>query len=77
MRTILASALLALASSALLAQAPSSAISDPSGDAVVPLMPGQSVVALTGPWKFHIGDSPIDAKTGQPQWAEPDFDDSN
>ncbi len=77
MRTIFALALLALASSALLAQAPSSATSDPSADAVVPVTPGQSVVALTGPWRFHIGDSPTDAKTGQPQWAEPGFDDSN
>ena len=29
---------------------------------------GQAVVPLTGPWKFHIGDSP--------RWADPDFDDS-
>ncbi|MGC1870282.1 MAG: SpoIIE family protein phosphatase [Acidobacteriaceae bacterium] len=29
---------------------------------------GHSVVALTGPWKFHIGDDP--------QWADPNFDDS-
>lgn len=29
-----------------------------------------------GPWKFAVGDSPIDAKTGKHQWAEPDFDDS-
>ena len=38
---------------------------------------GQSAVPLYGPWKFHIGDSQIDPKTGQPLWAEPDFDDSN
>lgn len=38
---------------------------------------GQSVVALYGPWKFHIGDSPLDARTGKPQWAETDFDDSS
>jgi hypothetical protein len=37
---------------------------------------GQSAVPLYGPWKFKIGDSPIDPKTGQPLWAEPDFDDS-
>lgn len=37
---------------------------------------GQSAVALYGPWKFHLGDSPIDPKTGKPLWAEPDFDDS-
>lgn len=29
---------------------------------------GKSVIALNGPWKFHIGDNP--------QWADPDFDDS-
>lgn len=29
---------------------------------------GHSVVALNGPWKFHIGDNP--------QWADPNFDDS-
>ena len=29
---------------------------------------GQSIVALNGPWKFHIGDNP--------QWADPKFDDS-
>jgi hypothetical protein len=38
---------------------------------------GQSAAPLYGPWKFHIGDSPIDPKTGQPLWAEPNFDDSN
>jgi hypothetical protein len=34
----------------------------------VPVTLGQSVVALTGPWKFHIGDNP--------QWADPNYDDS-
>lgn len=42
-----------------------------------PITLGQSVVPLNGPWKFHIGDSPIDTKTGKPLWAEPDFDDSH
>jgi hypothetical protein len=37
---------------------------------------GQAAVPLYGPWKFTIGDSPIDPRTGQPLWAEPDFDDS-
>ncbi len=37
---------------------------------------GQSIVPLYGPWKFHIGDSPMDPKTGKALWAEPDFDDS-
>ncbi len=34
----------------------------------VPVALGQSVVALTGPWKFHIGDDP--------NWADPNYDDS-
>jgi len=38
---------------------------------------GQAAVPLYGPWKFTVGDSPIDLKTGQPLWAEGDFDDSN
>ncbi len=37
---------------------------------------GQSAAALYGPWKFTVGDSPIDPKTGKPLWAEPDFNDS-
>jgi hypothetical protein len=37
---------------------------------------GQAAVPLYGPWKFQTGDSPQDPKTGQPLWAEPDFDDS-
>jgi hypothetical protein len=37
---------------------------------------GDSAVPLYGPWKFTIGDSPIDPKTGKPLWAEPEFDDS-
>ena len=38
---------------------------------------GDSVVPLYGPWKFTIGDSPIDQATGKPLWAEPGFDDSH
>ncbi|HZL27174.1 MAG TPA: hypothetical protein VFC39_11665 [Acidobacteriaceae bacterium] len=33
-----------------------------------PVLLGRSAVALTGPWKFHIGDNP--------QWADPNYDDS-
>jgi hypothetical protein len=33
-------------------------------------------VSLDSPWKFTLGDSPINPKTGLPLWAEPDFDDS-
>jgi len=38
---------------------------------------GQSVVPLYGPWKFTVGDSPIDPTTHAPLWAQPDFDDSH
>jgi serine phosphatase RsbU (regulator of sigma subunit) len=37
---------------------------------------GDSIVALNGPWKFRVGDSPIDPATHQPLWAQPSFDDS-
>ena len=37
---------------------------------------GQSAVPLYGPWRFTVGDSPIDPKTGQPLWSEPGFDDA-
>jgi hypothetical protein len=38
---------------------------------------GQSVVPLYGPWKYTVGDSPIDPATHAPLWAQPDFDDSH
>jgi hypothetical protein len=47
-----------------------------SGDGVVAVTLGQSVIALNGPWKFRIGDSPIDPTTHKWLWAEPRFDDS-
>ncbi|MFP5236949.1 MAG: SpoIIE family protein phosphatase [Acidobacteriota bacterium] len=37
---------------------------------------GQAVIPLYGPWKFKIGDSPLDPVTHTPLWAEPGFDDS-
>ena len=45
-------------------------------DSITLVTLGQSAVPLYGPWKFTVGDSPIDPKTGTPLWAEPDFDDS-
>lgn len=39
-----------------------------SASAPVEITLGQSIVALNGPWKFHIGDNPA--------WADPNFDDS-
>jgi hypothetical protein len=38
---------------------------------------GDSTAPLNGPWKFHIGDSPVDPASHAPLWAEPGFDDSN
>jgi hypothetical protein len=38
---------------------------------------GQSAVHLYAPWKFSVGDSPLDPATHQPLWAEPAFDDSH
>ena len=38
---------------------------------------GQSLVALNGPWKFTVGDSPLDPETHGPLWAQPGFDDSH
>jgi hypothetical protein len=37
---------------------------------------GQSAVPLYGPWKFTVGDSPVDPVAHAPLWAEPGFDDS-
>ena len=68
-KKLLLSLSLSLAASALMPQAlAASANSGQPGDAVVPITMGQSVVALTGPWKFHVGDDP--------RWADPAFNDS-
>jgi hypothetical protein len=37
---------------------------------------GESAVPLYGPWKFTIGDSPVDPISKQLLWAQPNFDDS-
>jgi hypothetical protein len=37
---------------------------------------GPSLVPLYGPWKFTVGDSPLDPVTHAPLWAQPGFDDS-
>jgi len=36
---------------------------------------GNAAVALTGPWKFQPGDSPV--VNGSPVWAQPQFDDAH
>jgi Stage II sporulation protein E (SpoIIE) len=38
---------------------------------------GQSLVPLNGPWKFTVGDSPLDPVTHGALWAQPGFDDSH
>jgi hypothetical protein len=42
----------------------------------VSLSLGHSMLLLYGPWKFRVSDSPIDAATNQPLWAQPEFDDA-
>jgi hypothetical protein len=45
-------------------------------DATPVITLGQPSLPLTGPWKFQIGDSPVDPATGKMLWAEPAFDDA-
>jgi Stage II sporulation protein E (SpoIIE) len=61
---------LAKAQAVLAQQTPSQA------DAAVDITLGQSAVTLFGPWKFTVGDSPVDPVTHAPLWAESGFDDS-
>jgi hypothetical protein len=46
-------------------------------DGITHITLGQSIFLLNGPWKFSIGDSPIDPATHQPLWSESSFDDSH
>jgi hypothetical protein len=50
--------------------------SDTAENGVAEINLGQSAVPLYGPWKFTVGDSPLDPVTHAPLWAEPGFDDS-
>jgi hypothetical protein len=43
------------------------------GDNVVDITLGHSAVSLNGPWKFTVGDSPVDPTTHAPLWAEWDL----
>jgi len=56
---------------------PSGPASASSTPAIATITLGQSVLPLNGPYKFSIGDSPIDPATHQPLWSEPNFDDSH
>ena len=48
----------------------------PATTAATQITLGQAIVALHGPWKFHIGDSPQANGAKVPRWADPNFDDS-
>jgi hypothetical protein len=48
----------------------------PSQSDAMEITLGQATAPLYGPWKFTVGDSPVDPPTGKPLWAEPEFDDS-
>ena len=48
----------------------------PERDDVAAISLGRAKVPLYGPWKFQVGDSPLDPVTGKPLWAEAGFDDS-
>ncbi|MGD0891001.1 MAG: SpoIIE family protein phosphatase [Terracidiphilus sp.] len=70
-------ALLSIGAFALSAPAqPHPALSHQVSEKTAQVDLGQSSVPLYGPWKFTVGDSPIDPKTGQPLWSEPGFDDA-
>jgi hypothetical protein len=47
-----------------------------SGAPLTKIFLGDSVAALNGPWRFRVGDSPVDPVTGKPLWSESGFDDS-
>jgi Stage II sporulation protein E (SpoIIE) len=75
-RTHLSLSLAALLASSVIASArPSTPAHAPLAQAREVTL-GQATVPLFGPWKFNVGDSPIDWKTGKLLWAEPEFDDS-
>ncbi len=61
----------------LLAPAEQTPATSANGETGAPLRLGSCTIALNGPWRFQIGDSPLDAVTHQPLWAEPGFDDSH
>jgi Stage II sporulation protein E (SpoIIE) len=73
---LLVTALIVCGSKAEPQPAPAAQESAAEAHGVTDVNLGQSVVALYGPWKFTVGDSPTDPKTGKALWAEPDFDDS-
>jgi hypothetical protein len=67
---------LGLATIACAQSSPAASAKTSLPDSATHLHLGQSAFPLNGPWKFTVGDSPIDPTTGQPLWAQPGFDDS-
>src|SRR3974390_93093 len=67
MKAMIIAALIVSASCAAIGQS-STSIPQPPIHSFVPITLGQSVVALTGPWRFHVGDDP--------RWADSDLNDS-
>ncbi len=59
-----------------LAQAPAKSAHPVSTETTSQIVFSTSETPLYGPWRFRIGDSPIDPATGAPLWAQPGFDDS-
>ena len=55
---------------------PAQPVLPPQSDNAEHITLGRSVAPLYGPWKFQVGDSPIDPATHAPLWAESGFDDS-
>jgi len=45
-------------------------------DGIRRIVIGESVIPLTGPWKYQAGDSPVRPGADAPLWAESGFDDS-
>ena len=68
-RRVLLPCLFLLVSAAIHAQASAQ-------PAAVHITLGQAAAPLYGPWRFTVGDSPIDP-AGQLLWAEPGFDDTH
>jgi hypothetical protein len=58
-----------------LSQAPGSSNPPAATSATQTITLGNAAVALTGPWKFQPGDSPV--VNGAPLWAQPTFDDAH
>jgi hypothetical protein len=72
-----AALLLSLLCLTAIAQSPAPKPAQLISDGIDHIALGQSVFPLNGPYKFSIGDSPLDPATHQPLWAEPGFDDSH